>query len=176
MSDLDRDLEAIAGHMLNVGRAEARPPLFSPFREAARRRNYVDPRLAARLAEKDDRGRWIAGVKRRLGLVGIGERGYRIETEIKFRKEETAGRPVREATTHDLTRIDYAFRPEGGGQRGHVSCWSGSTPRVGDYLILRNGDGSSRYRVTGVDPCWGVDPPTMWMADLAFAPRPGVEP
>jgi hypothetical protein len=26
--------------------------------------------------------------------------------------------------------------------------------------------------VTAADPCWGVDPPTMWMADLAFAPRP----
>lgn len=86
MGDPDRDLEAIAGHLLNVVRAETRPPLFSPFREAARRRNYVDPRLAARLAEKDDRDRWIAGVKRRLGLVGIGELGYRLESEIRFRR------------------------------------------------------------------------------------------
>jgi hypothetical protein len=89
--DLDRDLGAMAGHMLAVVRAETRPPLFSPFREAARQRNYVDRRLAARLAEKDDRDRWIAGVKRRLGLVGIGEIGYRIETEVGFRRRERNG-------------------------------------------------------------------------------------
>lgn len=91
MRDLDRDLGAMAGHMLAVVRAETRPPLFSPFREAARQRNYVDRRLAARLAEKDDRDRWIAGVKRRLGLVGIGEIGYRIETEVGFRRRERNG-------------------------------------------------------------------------------------
>jgi hypothetical protein len=83
---------------------------------------------------------------------------------------------VGEPATLDLTRTDYAFRPEPADQRGHISCWTGTMPRVGDYLILRNGDGSSRYRATGVDPCWGVEPPTMWMADLAFAPRPGGKP
>jgi len=80
---------------------------------------------------------------------------------------------VREAVTHDLTRTDYAFQPKDDGQRGHISCWTDPTPKTGDYLILRNGQGSSRYQVTAVDLCWGVDPPTMWMADLAFAPRPG---
>lgn len=79
-----------------------------------------------------------------------------------------------EPATFDMTRDDYAFDPRDGGQRGHVSCWNGKTPKPGDYLILRNGTASSRYRVTAVDPCWGVDPPTMWMADLEFAPRPKI--
>ena len=87
MSDFERDIEASAQHFLNMAMALVPPdPLFSPFREATRRRNYVDPSLAARLAEKDDRDRWIAGVKRRLGLVGIGEIGYRLESEIRFRR------------------------------------------------------------------------------------------
>lgn len=73
--------------------------------------------------------------------------------------------------TYDLTRDDYAFRPANNGRRGHIACWNGMNPRPGDYLILRNGDQSSRYQVVTVDPCFGVDPPTMWMADLAFAPR-----
>lgn len=85
--------------------------------------------------------------------------------------------PPREAATHDLTGTDYAFSPKDDGQCGHIACWnalfSRMKPQVGDYLILRNGDGSSRYQVTGVDRCWNVDPPTMWMADLVFAPRPG---
>lgn len=85
--------------------------------------------------------------------------------------EELDEQLAREVATHDLTRTDYAFDPKDRGQRGHIACWSGPTPHVGDYLILRNGDNSTRYQVTGVDPCWGVDPPTMWMADLMFAPR-----
>ena len=74
--------------------------------------------------------------------------------------------------TYDMTRDDYSFRPDGDGQRGHIACWNGLKPRPGDYLILRNGTGSTRYQVTSVNRCWNVDPPTMWMADLAFAPRP----
>lgn len=75
------------------------------------------------------------------------------------------------ATTYDLTRDDYAFSPADGGKRGHISCWNGRMPKAGDYLILRNGVTSTRYRVTVTDSCFGVDPPTMWMADLIFAPR-----
>ena len=90
--------------------------------------------------------------------------------------EELAAKTGREAATYDMTRTDYAFRPVDSGQRGHIDCWTDPMPRAGDYLILRNGSGGSRYQVTGVDPCWGVDPPTMWMADLAFAPRPGGRP
>ena len=83
---------------------------------------------------------------------------------------------MHEPATYDMTRADYAFRPADDGQRGHISCWSGTKPRPGDYLILRNGADSTRYQATEVDPCMNVDPPTMWMADLVFAPRPGGKP
>lgn len=78
-----------------------------------------------------------------------------------------------EPSTYDLTAADYAFRPINGGQHGHIDCWNGLNPRPGDYLILRNGEQTTRYQVTDVNPCLGVDPPTMWMAGLEFAPRPG---
>lgn len=74
--------------------------------------------------------------------------------------------------THDCTALDYAYSPRGeDGLRGHITCWSDKKPRKGDYLILRNGEHSSRYRVTAVDLCMNVDPATMWMAELEFAPR-----
>lgn len=73
--------------------------------------------------------------------------------------------------TYDLTRDDYSFRPAAGGQRGHIACWNGLNPQPGDYLILRNGTQTTRYRVVSTDPCFNVDPPTMWMSDLVFAPR-----
>lgn len=74
-------------------------------------------------------------------------------------------------TTHDLTRADYAFQPAEDCQRGHLACWNGLNPSPGDYLILRNGNQTTRYQVVKTDPCLNVHPPTMWMADLAFAPR-----
>lgn len=86
-------------------------------------------------------------------------------------------KPEQTGRTVDCTGYDYAFRPEDAGQRGHISCWTvppGGKPRAGDWLLLRNGDGSTRYRVEAVDLCWTVDPPTMWMADLVFDPRPAV--
>jgi len=81
-----------------------------------------------------------------------------------------------EPPTHDLTRDDYAFTPRNGGMTGFVACWSagwlGKTkPNPGDYLILRNGDRSSRYQVRSVDRCLNVDPSTMWTAQIEFAPR-----
>lgn len=75
-----------------------------------------------------------------------------------------------EPKTYDMTGTDYAFDPRDGGMRGHIACWDGREPRAGDYLILRNGERSTRYRVTGTAPIF--DPPDMWMADLEFAPRP----
>jgi hypothetical protein len=75
------------------------------------------------------------------------------------------------SATYDLTRTDYAFTPRDGGQTGWISCWTGKKPMPGDYLILRNGDRTTRYEVTKTDLCMNVDPPTMWMSDLRFAPR-----
>lgn len=79
-----------------------------------------------------------------------------------------------QAVTYDMTGEDYAYRPadeDARGLRGHIACWNSRHPQGGDYLILRNGTGSSRYRVVDVDLCMNVDPPTMWMANLEFAPR-----
>jgi hypothetical protein len=73
--------------------------------------------------------------------------------------------------THDCTRLDHSWRPIDGGQRAHIAAWSGKKPQPGDYLILANGDRTTRYRVESVDLCMNVDPPTMWTADLTFAPR-----
>lgn len=76
-------------------------------------------------------------------------------------------------STFDLTSTDYGFDPRPG-DCGHIVCWNGVKPRPGDYLILRNEGSTTRYRVTKVDRCEGLlkpDPPTMWMADLEFAPR-----
>lgn len=85
------------------------------------------------------------------------------------------GRRVRATgLEHDLTQADYTYRTLNGGQAGHIACWNNLHPLVGDWLILRNPrgqGGSSRYRVVSVNDCPGVDPPTMWMADLVFDPR-----
>ena len=86
--------------------------------------------------------------------------------------------PPPPVTTHDLTRADYAFTPEDDGRQGRLACWgypAGGPVRTGDYLILRNREGVTRYRIETMDYCLDVDPPTMWMADLAFAPRPAQE-
>lgn len=109
----------------------------------------------------------VAAVATTLGqaVTSIGE---------AIRAAGTATAPTREPRIIDCTRYDYAFTPRDNGQAGNIACWtvpSGGKPRDGDWLILRNGDRSSRYRVTKVDICWNVDPPTMWMADLAFDPR-----
>ena len=39
----------------------------------------------------------------------------------------------------------------------------------GDYLILKNGEGSTRYKVDTVKYC--RDPHDMWFAELSFSPR-----
>lgn len=41
---------------------------------------------------------------------------------------------------------------------------------AGDYLILQNGDGSTRYRVKTIE--YKRDPKDMWEAEVVFEPRP----
>src|ERR1700749_1448970 len=61
-----------------------------------------------------------------------------------------------EPETHDLTRADYSFRPADDGQRGHIASWTATPyrdkPQPGDYLILRNGDETTRYQVITMNP------------------------
>ncbi len=82
---------------------------------------------------------------------------------------ETEVRPLR---THDYTSRcwghDYVFRPIDNGQRGDLTGW-GNGIRRGDFLLLQNGTGSTRYRVERIT--YYPDPPDMWEASVTFAPR-----
>ena len=74
--------------------------------------------------------------------------------------------------THDY-RIryvghDYTFEPIDGGKCGRMMGWGGGI-EAGDCLLLRNGNGETRYRVTSI--AYYPDPPDMWRATVTFAPR-----
>ena len=82
---------------------------------------------------------------------------------------------AQEAKTLDWTRRHYTLQIYDGGQRLFMVAWSddGPMPRDGDYLILRNGERQTRYRV---DECRS----TMSEGDvctlrLTFAPRQAEE-
>jgi hypothetical protein len=77
-----------------------------------------------------------------------------------------------EPVTHDYTRRgwghDYTFDPIDGGKRGQMTGW-GRGIEDGDFLILKNGEGETRYRVENIG--YSLDPPDMWFAAVTFAPR-----
>lgn len=75
--------------------------------------------------------------------------------------------------THDYTRRTWGhdcatMAVIDGGQRLCLSGW-GRDIQEGDYLILPNGDGTTRYHVDSID--YRMDPPDMWFAEASFAPR-----
>jgi len=74
--------------------------------------------------------------------------------------------------THDYTHRgwghDYIFLPHRGGLEARITGW-GHGIRAGDYLLLQNGDGSSRYVIRSIQ--YERDPPDMWSASAEFAPR-----
>lgn len=77
--------------------------------------------------------------------------------------------------TVDLTPrtwgCDYTFWPaDMWGDAGEVIGWHTPPPHVDDWLLLRNGDGSTRYRVVAVE-VW-INPPDMFKAQVVFDPRP----
>jgi len=78
----------------------------------------------------------------------------------------------RNPRTHDYSKRywghDYIFNPVDGGKRGQMSGW-GEGIKAGDYLILQNGDATTRYQVTHIE--YHNDPEDMWIADVKFAPR-----
>lgn len=79
-------------------------------------------------------------------------------------------------TTHDYTRRgwghDYIFKPIDGGLRAEIFGW-GHGLSDGDYLLLRNGDGSTRYQLDHVEYIGGQGGPAdQWRAAATFAPRP----
>jgi hypothetical protein len=79
-------------------------------------------------------------------------------------------------TTHDYTRLswghNYTFKPVRGGLEGQMLGW-GKEIRAGDFLLLQNGDKTTRYRIRDIR--YYVDPEDMWEAWVVFAPRKKVE-
>lgn len=75
-------------------------------------------------------------------------------------------------TEHDYTRRywghDLTIEPVNGGQSITGWIW-GYGLHDGDYLILRNGGGTTRYRLTKVD--YQADPLDMARYTAGFAPR-----
>lgn len=84
-----------------------------------------------------------------------------------------------DAHTHDFgpgrrhNGHDYAIhRVIDGGKEIRVSGWGcdGRSIQPQDYLLLQNSpERSTRYQVTEIQHV--MDPPDMWHATLAFAPR-----
>lgn len=77
--------------------------------------------------------------------------------------------PGRRCWGHDYT-ID---KVHDGGQRVRATGWGhgGRLIREGDYLLLEAAGGkrATRYQVEKIKRV--MDPPDMWFAELAFAPR-----
>lgn len=76
--------------------------------------------------------------------------------------------------THDLSpkiwRRDYAImRISEDGKQLRLAVWCPMVIEQGDYLILRNGNGTTRYRVDSVKLCG--DPADMSFVEVIFAPR-----
>lgn len=81
-------------------------------------------------------------------------------------------RPASGPATHDYSLRcpghDYTFTPVDHGKRGKAMGW-GRGLESGDYLILKNGSDSTRYRIESV--VYFGDPADMWSAKVIFAPR-----
>jgi hypothetical protein len=78
--------------------------------------------------------------------------------------------------THDYTRRtwghDYSTTAViDGGMRLRMAGW-GFGIEADDFLILPNGNGTTRYRVDSIE--YRMDPPDMWFAEAVFAPRQAV--
>jgi hypothetical protein len=74
--------------------------------------------------------------------------------------------------THDLTNRgwgrDYTFDPKEDGLKGRMMGWTRGINK-GDYLILQNGNETTRYQVLNIE--YAKDPTDMFFADVQFAPR-----
>ena len=73
--------------------------------------------------------------------------------------------------THDLTGRNYAFTPVSSGLKGSVCIWDSvyAKAKAGDYVILRNGSGTTRYMVESV--WWPPQPGDQVFLRVIFAPR-----
>jgi hypothetical protein len=64
---------------------------------------------------------------------------------------------------------DYTIRTVRDGGRALDAMGWGEGIRAGHYLVLPNGERTTRYQVETI--AYGSDPPDMWRATLRFAPR-----
>ena len=83
-----------------------------------------------------------------------------------------------EPKTHDFSvrcwGHNYGIREVVDGGQGLKLYGWGRGIVDGDFLILRNGGKTTRYRVVSVR--YEQNPPDMWFAEAAFAPRAVVFP
>lgn len=77
---------------------------------------------------------------------------------------------------HDFTNKqkrfgwDVAFNPKDGGLQAAITGWSDKVViNAGDYLLLSNGEATTRYRITSIR--YYSDPSDMFRAEAEFAPR-----
>lgn len=89
---------------------------------------------------------------------------------MRFRRQRRAAEP--EPITKDLTGVWSwcVFVPGDGGRRGFIQVHLGGSPREGDYLILPNGQATTRYRIIEIRTPFAADV-DFWSAELEFAPR-----
>jgi len=86
----------------------------------------------------------------------------------------TPDTPRREVQTIDLSRRSWGcnyniLRVIEGGKELRLATWCTPTPCSGDYVILTDGDRTTRYQVDRVQYASGVD--DMTFLDVTFAPR-----
>lgn len=69
--------------------------------------------------------------------------------------------------THDYTQlvsgIDYVFEPIDGELKGYMTG-QGKGIKLGDYILLPDGSGFSRYQIEEID--YYCNPPDMWIGSL----------
>lgn len=74
--------------------------------------------------------------------------------------------------THDYSKRywghGYTFKPIDDGLKGEMFGW-GLGLEKGDYIILLNGDETTRYRIDSI--VYEKDPRDMWKAKVSFDPR-----
>lgn len=90
-----------------------------------------------------------------------------------FRRKTPAADPATHDYSHRFWGHDYTvIRVIDDGQQLAVSGW-GHGIEKGDYMLLQNGNSTTRYRVKEID--YKRDPDDMWHATMTFAPRPRPE-
>ncbi len=75
--------------------------------------------------------------------------------------------------THDFSAREWGRnysigRIESGGLNISLTGW-GTGIKTGDYIIIKNGDDTTRYKFDSVE--YHRDPHDMWFGELTFAPR-----